>query len=95
MEIWRGQLGGPEINPYVELAKQYEHRLRDYAKAANVIQEALDRSKARAFGLHLSRDTVTDLEHRLARIEQKAGRADRTTHTTAVAALTSPQNENQ
>jgi uncharacterized protein YprB with RNaseH-like and TPR domain len=81
MEVWRGQLGGSEIYPYVELAKQYEHRLRNYELAANVIQEALARSQARGSSLRISPDTVADLEHRLARVQFKAARVHPPTHT--------------
>jgi uncharacterized protein YprB with RNaseH-like and TPR domain len=77
MDIWRSQLGGSDIYPYVELAKQYEHRLRDYEAAARLIREVLDRSRAPGSGLFLPlpRDTMADLEHRLARVEQRARQA--------------------
>jgi len=74
MEVWRGQLGGPDVYPYVELAKHYEHRLRDYASAAGLIRDALDRARAPDPSLHLSHAALTDLEHRLARVECKAQR---------------------
>jgi len=75
MDIWRSQLGGSELYPYIELAKQYEHRLRDYGSAACLIRDALSRSRTRGCALSLSRDAVADLEHRLARVELKAERS--------------------
>jgi uncharacterized protein len=39
--IWEAQLDGKDIYPYLELAKYYEHRLRDIDLAIQVVQQAL------------------------------------------------------
>ncbi|MCE5258885.1 MAG: ribonuclease H-like domain-containing protein [Chloroflexi bacterium] len=40
-EIWEKQLGGTDIYSYIELAKYYEHHLRDTDLAVQVVQQAL------------------------------------------------------
>jgi len=71
--IWEQQLGEDDIYPYLELAKYYEHRLRDPGAAAQVVQQAivwlqsprspLSRLERQQFG--------AELQHRLARLERK------------------------
>jgi len=72
MALWAQQLGGPEIYPYVELAKQFEHRLRDYASARRVVQQALASSGDQTpLNPQERRCLVAELEHRLARLERR------------------------
>ena len=72
MEVWRDMtargLGG--LMPYIELSKAYEHRLRDYKSALEIVERA--QSRARALG---DSDALTDLEHRRRRILQKLSKA--------------------
>jgi uncharacterized protein len=70
MAVWRARLGCGEIYPYVELAKQYEHRLRDLEGARAIVLAAMaqlsqmsDSSQRRAWRC--------DLQHRLARLERR------------------------
>jgi hypothetical protein len=75
-EIWRSQLGGTEFYPYIELAKQLEHRSRDYAQAQHIITEAIawvQASRAR-LGPRAAQELLADLEHRLARVERRISR---------------------
>jgi uncharacterized protein YprB with RNaseH-like and TPR domain len=51
--------------PFIELAKHYEHRERDLARALSYAEEA---ARQRAF---LAPDEVADLDHRLARLRRK------------------------
>lgn len=39
--VWRSSLGGTCVYPYIELAKQFEHRQRDYGQARQVVVEAM------------------------------------------------------
>ncbi|MBC7235566.1 MAG: ribonuclease H-like domain-containing protein, partial [Chloroflexi bacterium] len=70
MDIWRAQLGGREIYPYVELAKQYEHRLHDLEKARDMVIQALQRLEAHTAGDD-ARARRRELEHRLARLTRR------------------------
>ena len=69
--LWRrliqdGQVG---LVPYVELAKHYEHRTRDYPAAIAVVEQALARVR-RPTGRQLGGE-VLELEYRLARLLAK------------------------
>lgn len=72
MEVWRDMaargLGG--LMPYIELSKAYEHRLRDYKSALEIVERA--QSRARALG---DSDALKELEHRRQRILQKLSKA--------------------
>src|SRR5690606_21349720 len=63
---WLATLGLTGCEPFVELAKHYEHRLRDYDAAIQVVEEALTVSELRALrhqpGAAAERSA---LEHRL------------------------------
>lgn len=73
MEVWRSACGGGELYPYVELAKQYEHRLKDYGRAREVVMRALEwlGSPQCALGRYEARRARSELEHRLARLERR------------------------
>ena len=82
VQLWRrlALSGMQACEPYVELAKHYEHRERDYAAAQSVVEQALVvvqlREARRAGGASAER---TDLEQRLARLLVKRHRAERRT----------------
>ena len=69
-------LGLTGCEPFVELAKHFEHRQRDYDAAINVVEEALAVSELRVLrrqpGAAAERAA---LEHRLARLLAKRGRS--------------------
>jgi uncharacterized protein len=77
VQLWRRlcTLGLTGCEPHVELAKHYEHRLRDYTAAIAVVEEALAivelRQLRRQPGAVAER---TDLERRLARLLAKRQR---------------------
>ena len=76
MEVWRRQVGGTEVYPYVELAKQLEHRVHDYAGARRVTLQAVDWAQGHAGRLGTSRHRrlMAELRHRLARVERRMAR---------------------
>ena len=55
------------LTPYVELAKLYEHKVKDLQKAYEIIQEALNKISP-----HKVKE-IASLEHRLKRIKRKMG----------------------
>ncbi len=82
MEIWRDQTSGNEIYPYLELAKQLEHRLRDYTAARDIIQEAMAwvQTRTNALGRREHQRLMVDLKHRLARVERRLSEIDGHNH---------------
>jgi uncharacterized protein len=77
MDIWRSQLNGITVEPYIEMAKQCEHRLRDYGQAERLIHEALgwvQDPNVRMNRLERRR-LVAELEHRLARVKRRLAAA--------------------
>ena len=73
MALWRLLLNGTEIYPYIELAKQLEHRLGDYAAAKTIIVAGIEavRSEGSSMMLPLSEHFLADLTHRLNRVERR------------------------
>jgi uncharacterized protein len=73
MVLWRTQMDGPEIYPYLELAKHLEHRLRDYEAAREVIRAAITwiRTSGAPLAWQERRRLLVDLEHRLGRVEKR------------------------
>jgi uncharacterized protein YprB with RNaseH-like and TPR domain len=84
IELWRrlASLGLAGCEPFVELAKHFEHRARDYDAAIEMVREALAVVEARA--LRNQPGTASeryDLERRLSRLLAKRGRAAGTVRT--------------
>ena len=77
--IWESLISNNQtysLYPYIELAKYYEHQLKDYRKAIDTVKEALLMLNQRRtlFGrLYYERD-LADLRHRLARLNRKEER---------------------
>jgi hypothetical protein len=60
------------VYAFVELAKYYEHRARDYAQAIAQTRAALAIVTAADFPRDARRQWLGELEHRLARLERKS-----------------------
>jgi uncharacterized protein len=58
--------------PYEELAKYYEHRLKEYSKAINVVEDALMRLKQANIELENKDRLMQELNYRLERIKRKS-----------------------
>ena len=67
--IWQAMRTENLIRGYVELAKYYEHRRRDYLQAAQLVREALALSDLPDKG----QCSPHELKHRLARLKGKLG----------------------
>lgn len=76
MEIWRHQLGAGDMYPYVELAKQYEHRLGDDRAAREMTLAAIAWVEVHRgrLGAYESRELLAALHHRLERLERRLER---------------------
>jgi len=78
IQLWKrlASLGLTGCEPFVELAKHFEHRQRDYDAAIGVVQEALAVAELRA--LRQQPGAISEraaLEHRLARLLAKRARS--------------------
>ncbi|MHB9031633.1 MAG: ribonuclease H-like domain-containing protein [Anaerolineae bacterium] len=71
--IWEEQLGGTEVYPYLELAKYYEHRLRDVDLARQVVQQALNwlQNGQTPFSRLERQQYSAEFSHRLERLEHR------------------------
>jgi len=78
VQLWKrlAGLGLTGCEPFVELAKHFEHRRRDYDAAINVVEEALAVSELRVLrGQPGAAAERVALEHRLARLLAKRARS--------------------
>ena len=69
LELWRDAAGNRQIYAFVELAKYYEHRMRDYTEAAQWTRAAL--TIVSESSPDARREWLAGLEHRLKRLEAK------------------------
>jgi len=71
---WQEAANEGQLYAYVELAKFYEHRVRDYDRALAWTQAAIARANTPDFPRHARPRWLAELEHRLARLRRKSGR---------------------
>jgi uncharacterized protein YprB with RNaseH-like and TPR domain len=69
LKLWRDAAGNRQIYAHVELAKYYEHRMRDYTEAAQWTRAAL--AIVHESSADARREWLAELEHRLKRLEAK------------------------
>ena len=68
--IWERRLGGQEPYPYIELAKHLEHRARDYDRARDVVELAIEQLCVQPGRLG-DPDLLAELEHRRRRLMRR------------------------
>ncbi len=69
--LWRNATSTRQVYAFVELAKHYEHRARDYAQAERETRAALAIVNARDFPADARASWRAELEHRLKRLLAK------------------------
>lgn len=70
--IWEQRLEGLEPYPYIELAKQLEHRLHDYGRALTLVEQAIARAENRSFAtVRDGQRLLSELQHRSARLQRR------------------------
>jgi len=74
VELWQGATRTRQVYAFVELAKYYEHKVRDYAQAIEHTRAALAIINAPDFPKDAQIQWQHGLEHRLARLEAKQTR---------------------
>ncbi len=70
--LWRKAADGGQVAACIELAKYYEHRLRDLVQATRWTQIALDLVQAGKYPPFQRRQMLADIEHRLNRLHRKS-----------------------
>ncbi len=71
VELWQEAARARQIYAYVELAKYYEHQLRDYVEAERQTRQALALVLSPDFPRETRGRWLKDLEHRLKRLQAK------------------------
>jgi len=71
--FWEQAAGEGHLYAYVELAKHYEHSLRDVSSALRWTRSGLKQLKKSALPPYIRKYWLTDLEHRQERLKRKAG----------------------
>lgn len=76
MAVWQEQSARGDVSAAIELAKQYEHRLCDYAAALDVINDAIARVEADTSvgARHARSRLLRDLNHRRNRVARRLER---------------------
>jgi len=78
IELWRSAIeeNHGRLYPFVELAKYYEHRARDFERAEDIVLAAIDlvKSGAASRGRWRTEQRMAELQHRLRRVQQKKAR---------------------
>jgi len=68
--IWERRLGGQEPYPYIELAKHLEHRERDFSRARDVVEKAIEQFCIQPEQIG-DPDLLAELEHRRQRLMRR------------------------
>jgi uncharacterized protein len=71
LELWQSATNTRQVYAFIELAKYYEHRARDYAQAIAQTRDALAVVTSPEFPRNERVKWKTELEHRLKRLEKK------------------------
>jgi uncharacterized protein YprB with RNaseH-like and TPR domain len=75
--LWQEAAKGQQVYAHVELAKHYEHRMRDYAEAARHTQAAIDMLATSRLPRGERARWQAELTHRLERLQRRLGRSPR------------------
>lgn len=79
--LWRKAAEHGQLYAFVELAKMYEHGLRDPVEALRWTQAAIDRVNSVGFPAYERRAAIGDLEHRIDRLKRKCSTTENTENT--------------
>lgn len=69
--LWEQAAAQGHIYAHVELAKHYEHRVRDYQEAQKWAQDALEHVASGDMPAYVREHWQAELEHRLQRLDGK------------------------
>lgn len=71
IELWRLAANEHDLQAFIELAKHYEHLLRDIDQAIEWTRSAIDLVHMSEYPIFDKQQSLQELEHRLARLERK------------------------
>lgn len=71
ISLWEQAAGRQHLDAHIELAKVYEHRLRDYTAAIEWTQSAIALVRSPLFTPFERHQRLPDLQHRLIRLQRK------------------------
>jgi uncharacterized protein YprB with RNaseH-like and TPR domain len=71
VRLWEQAAKNGHIYANVELAKHYEHRMRDYAAALQWTQKAMELARDSSLPLYMQKHWLEELSHRQRRLEGK------------------------
>ncbi len=74
LELWHEAAKRGEVDAHISLAKHYEHRARDFAKAEQITQAAIGIVSSKSVAPRERKRLLPELNHRLARIRRKAAK---------------------
>jgi hypothetical protein len=75
LRLWQQAAAEGHIYAHVELAKYYEHSLRDPAAAQAWTVSAIQHAKSADLPKYVYQHWMDELEHRLKRLQDKAGKS--------------------
>ncbi len=78
VRLWEGAAAQGHIYAHVELAKHYEHRVRDLDAATRWAKSALELAKTSNLPAYMKEHWRQELDHRLARLETKSKKQHKT-----------------
>jgi hypothetical protein len=71
VDLWEQAAQNGHVYAHVELAKFYEHRVRDYGQALEWTQAAIALVRKSGLQRRTYQGSLPELEHRLARLKRK------------------------
>ena len=74
VRLWEQAAAQGHVYAHIELAKYYEHRRRDYAKALQWTKQAMTMVNTSGFPDYIWKHWLAELVHRLERLEEKLAR---------------------
>jgi uncharacterized protein len=74
LRLWEDAAVNGHIYAHIEMAKYYEHKCRDVSTALKWTRSALEHLKQADVPVYVRKHWLDEINHRLARLERKAGR---------------------
>jgi uncharacterized protein YprB with RNaseH-like and TPR domain len=73
LKLWEQAAGKGHIYAHIELAKHYEHKLRDIKSSIKWTRSARKETEKADLPAYIRKHWLNEIDHRLARLERKAG----------------------
>ena len=73
LRLWEDAAGKGHIYAHIELAKHYEHKMRDPKTSIQWAKSARDEVEKADLPAYIRKHWLSEIDHRLARLGRKAG----------------------